>query len=134
MNKLVTLLCTSILTIAVSTGPVAAQGDPLQNTQVQTEDVLNNCFVQSIAAFPNRVHIHCMAFPTTGPLSSGAVRYFATENSVATNAMALTILSVANAAIQRNRTLTITYRNSPNQNPAGCNPSDCRRILGVVLN
>lgn len=141
LNRLLAPLCASILTIAASTGPVAAQNQNAAQVAAQAaESVVSNCFVQSVAALANRVHILCLALPTagmggaSGGLSSGAVRYFATENSVATNAMALTVLSVANAAIQRNRTLTITYRTGPNENPAGCNPSDCRRVVGVVLN
>ncbi|MEQ1812632.1 MAG: hypothetical protein ABL889_22085 [Terricaulis sp.] len=147
------------------------------------ESTVNNCYVQSVAAFPNRVHILCTpqvaqglgpsqsalaqsgqgigpfaaqsgqaeAVQGTGPiqaqgsqaqgvgststsLASGSVRYFAVENSVSENAMALTVLSVANAAVQRNRPLTIVYRTNPNQNPAGCLASDCRRIVGVSLN
>lgn len=63
-----------------------------------------------------------------------AATYFAVENNVSHNAMALAILSVANAAIQSDRTLTIIYRTSADENPAGCLASDCRRIVGALLN
>lgn len=144
MNKLATLLCASVLTIAASTGPVAAQNPNAQKSsaeaKVTPESVVNNCIVAGVAAFPDRVHILCLLMPAGlgGPggskPSSGAVRFFAVENNVATNAMALAVLSVANLAVQGKRSLTITYRTNPNENPAGCHVSDCRRIVSVVVN
>jgi len=138
MKNLAALLCACGLTIAAGTAPAIAQ-NPANNSQVaQAESTLNNCIVQSIAALPNRVHILCTVVPTAGlgsdSPSSGTVRYFALENTVAQNAMALAVLSVANAAMQRNRSLTIIYRSDPNNNPAGCNANDCRRIVGVIMN
>ena len=143
MNKLATLLCASVLTIAASTGPVAAQNPNAQKSSAEAwgppESVVNNCAVVSVAAFPDRVHILCLLMPALGgpggsKPSSGAVRFFAVENNVATNAMALAVLSVANLAVQGKRSLTITYRTNPNENPAGCHVSDCRRIVSVVVN
>lgn len=172
MKKLpVFLLALLIATAASASSQAGAQilqqmqgiGSPADSA----ETTVNNCFVQGVAAFPNRVHILCAAqpIPNIGPSASaaaqsaavtasgaigpyaaqatanaaptapfGAVRYFAVENNVSENAMALTVLSVANAAMQRNRPLTIVYRSNPNQNPGGCLASDCRRIVGVLLN
>ncbi len=106
------------------------------------QETLDTCFVESVAAFPDRVHILCsspQAMSLGGVMSSlnsgsNSFRYFAVENDVSQNAMALTVLSVANAAIQSNRALTIVYRTNPSENPAGCLVNDCRRIVGVSLN
>jgi hypothetical protein len=106
--------------------------------------VEGGCAVRSIGAFPDRVHILCIVGGSGGVSfggigagvgqSPGQQRYFAVENTVANNAMALTVLSVANAAIQQNRKVTIVYRTSASENPAGCQASDCRRIVGILLN
>jgi hypothetical protein len=143
MKRLVTSIGACALTIAAGIGSAIAQ-DPTNSKMfdaLAAEAVLEVCFVQSVAAFPDRVHILCtgqlkvgLGTSVGGALTSGAVRYFAVENSVAANAMALTVLSVANAAVQRNRSLTIVYRTDPKENPAGCHASNCRRIVGVILN
>ena len=141
MREFGALLCAWALTLAASASPASAQNpaaDAAQNTQ-SADSTLNNCLVQSVAAFPNRVHILCTVMPTIGlggaaQPSSATVRYFAVENTVAQNAMALAVLNVANAAMQRNRSLTVIYRTNPNNNPAGCNANDCRRVVGVIMN
>jgi hypothetical protein len=133
MRKFAALLCACGLTLAVGAAPALAQ-NPANNSQVaqtSAESTLNNCLVHSVAALSNRVHIQCSA-PAVGTIYG--IRYFAVENTVAQNAMALSILSVANAAMQQNRSLTIIYRSNPNDNPAGCNANDCRRIVGVIMN
>lgn len=136
MNKLVALLCASIVMMVSSAGPAVARNP----SGVQADEaVVDNCSVRSVAAFVDRVHVLCV--PSTIPLpgqrprlKSGAIRYFAVQNSASTSAMALAVLSVAHFASQRQLTVTVTYRTDPKENPPGCLVGDCRQITGIMVN
>ena len=135
MNKLVALLCASIVMMVSSAGPAVARNP----SGVQADEaVVDNCSVRSVAAFVDRVHVLCV--PSTIPLpgqrprlKSGAIRYFAVQNSASTSAMALAVLSVAHFASQRQLTVTVTYRTDPKENPPGCLVGDCRQITGIMV-
>ena len=123
----------------ISFGTIAAPTPAL----AQAEEVtVRSCTVQSLGVFPDRIHILCNhnAPPPTSGLGAlvtspqkptiVAPPYFALENGP----MAAAALTAASAAMTKNRTLTIIYKNAASQNPGGCQTNDCRRLVAVMIN
>jgi len=100
-------------------------------------EAVASCYVVDVATFGDRVHIHC-GIPNTGCGTAtgyctakmpGEPPYFAVET---TSPMAASVVQSGLAALANKRALEITYSDSPDDNPAGCQQNDCRRILGVI--
>jgi hypothetical protein len=82
-----------------------------------------SCTVADIRTFPDRVHIQCQN------VTLGSVIYFATEpgTTAAQQAQgpALILPKFYHSAI------TLTFNPNVAANPAGCLPTDCRRLIGT---
>jgi len=96
------------------------------------------CYVVDVATYGDRVHIHC-APPVSGcslaagncqPAAAAQPLYFAVETG---SPMAASVVHSGLAGLINKRSLEISYDDDPDQNPAGCQPNDCRRIVGVVI-
>jgi hypothetical protein len=85
------------------------------------------CTVDAVAAYANRIHIHCSRLGTglgfTPPL------YLAVE---ANSPLATQALIIATRALSTpDHQLGVTWENQISSNPPGCLATDCRRLLGV---
>jgi hypothetical protein len=107
-------------------------------------ELARGCTIRDVAAFTNRVHIHCLS---DGGRPSGSlysrdyqpppqpdanVSYFAV-GAAADPALADRVIALAASASQQNKQVTVFYRTDPAENPPGCLPSDCRRLTGLVM-
>ena len=82
------------------------------------------CYIQLLAVLPNRVHVVCST--VNGSEFSGL--YLA----MPTGPNATTFLALATTARQGNMPLNVTAT-APEQNPPGCNVSDCRGVINAWL-
>jgi hypothetical protein len=102
------------------------------------------CTIQDVAAFTNRVHVHCAYDDGRSggglytrdyqppPVPDRNVVYFAV-GATSDPALADRVIALATSASQQNKPLTIFYRTNPAENPPGCQPNDCRRLTGIVM-
>ncbi len=103
-----------------------------------------DCVIVDVAAFQNRVHVHCVA-PGGGvtwglhsrdyqppPQPDVGIVYFAV-GAASDPALADRVLHLATAAAHLNKPVHIFYRTDPTENPPGCLPADCRKLTGFVL-
>lgn len=92
------------------------------------------CTVVDVATFGDRVHIHCTQGLTACSLTPGGCPdqplYFAVETG---SPMAASVVQSGIAAMMNKHYLQISYDDNPDENPAGCQQNDCRRIIGVVV-
>lgn len=93
------------------------------------------CMVVDVAAFSNRIHIHCpspsMALANLANNPQTMVPpYFAIE---VTSPAAQGLLQLGQAGLLFKRGLIIFYDTDMSHNPIGCNQNDCRRLLGAEL-
>ncbi len=102
------------------------------------------CGIADVGAFTNRVHVRCAR--DTGPALGGlhtpdyvpppeadeSVIYFAV-GATSDPALADRVIVLANSASQQNKQVQIFYRTNPAENPPGCQPNDCRRLIGFVM-
>jgi hypothetical protein len=122
----------------VFAGAAAAQ-DP-NNAQPGNQTVTVTCAVGNVAVFGDRVHVRCSAIQQvlTGVMGQGAApaqktpAYYAVGLQ-AEPALANLTLTLATQAAAQHKQVQIFYINSPNQNPPGCQPYDCRRLTGIVM-
>jgi len=108
------------------------------------EELSRACTLMDVAAFTNRVHVHCApAGAASGgglytrdysppPQPDAGIVYFAV-GAAADPALADRVIALATSASQQNKQVQIFYRTSPAENPPGCLASDCRRLSGIVL-
>ncbi len=92
-----------------------------------------DCSVASVAAFRDRVVIHCTAQSGgAGPAGSsdGGPRDFAIE---AMGPLTDPVLRLAVSAKATGRPLAILYVKDAVANPPGCSADRCRRIAGIEL-
>ena len=94
------------------------------------------CNVIDVATFSNRVHLHCKGDVQACDLLPGGckgqgngIAYYAVEVA---SPMASQVIQIGLAAFASHRTLGVFYDDNAGANPAGCNTSDCRRLIGVV--
>ena len=89
-----------------------------------------SCTVGEVAVYPDRIHVFCSAGGGNSPTGGGpvAIKYFAVEigSPIAANAV-----SIASAATVHGRPVAITFDHDASDNPAGCLPGDCRRLVGI---
>lgn len=129
-----------VVSAAALLGADGAMAQPI------TPEMSFQCTPTDILAFRDRVHIRCSATercPPSGPFGQlcrpafnpvdPAIVFYATENIASPNALAITALTIAGQAIATGRGLSIHYRSSSTENPAGCLAGDCRRLVGVIL-
>lgn len=102
------------------------------------------CFIADVAAFINRIHVHCAPAGTTfgnglyvhdyapPPEPDAGIVYFAV-GAASDPALADRVIAVATSATQQNRQVQILYRTNPAENPPGCQANDCRRLVGLTL-
>ena len=94
--------------------------------EVRAGDVWADCTPNSVATFPDRVHVRCT--PTIG----GGVIYFAVNASE--TAFASRFISMATAGIVSGRTLSVSFDPIDKSGATfGCGFSDCRRAKGLVI-
>jgi hypothetical protein len=140
-----------IIALALCVAPASAQQETVTIPSVgpggvaqlpaQTE-LRRQCQVMDVAAFTNRVHVRCPHGPTIRsglytrdyvppPQPDTGVLYFAVGAS-ADPALADRVIALASLAVQQNKEVVIFYRTDPAENPPGCLPADCRRLVGIV--
>jgi len=134
--------------------PNASQADMLHamNEQMHEQGALASvtCRIGNIAVLDTRVHVHCAGGPQAvasdiqgmvqglyaggqPPSStSSAPGYFAVGLQ-ADPALANLVVSLATQAAAQNKQVQILYRVAPGGNPPGCQPNDCRRLIGIVM-
>jgi hypothetical protein len=108
-------------------------------------ELSRTCWMADVAAFRNRVHVHCSTqaggIPGGGlyspdytppPEADVAIVYFAL-GATSDPALADRVIALATSASQQNKQVRIFYRTNPAENPPGCLPSDCRGLTGLVL-
>jgi hypothetical protein len=89
------------------------------------------CRVDEVAAFTDRIHIHCSAVTYSNNGTSMAnLRYLAVESNSPLAAEAVTLATRAMG--QPKQQLVVIFDNDTNKNPGGCLIEDCWRLLGVV--
>jgi hypothetical protein len=121
---------------SVGPGGVATLGPAAQ-------ELGRNCVVVDIAAFVNRVHVHCVVpsgvhsgLYTRGyeppPQPDVGIVYFAV-GTASDPGLADRVLRLATSAAQLNKPVHIFYRTDPAENPPGCLAADCRKLTGFVL-
>ena len=107
-------------------------------------ELRRTCFIADVAAFSNRVHVHCAPAGTTfggglytrdyvpPPEPDAGIVYFAV-GAASDAALADRVIALATSATQQNRQVQILYRTSAAENPPGCQANDCRRLIGLTL-
>lgn len=142
-----------ILALALMAAPAAAQQGQVTIPSVgpggvatlgpAVDELGRDCVVVDVAAFSNRIHVHCVV-PTqthTGLYSRGytpppqpdvGIVYFAV-GAQSDPALADRALELATAAAQMNKPVHVFCRTNPAENPPGCLASDCRKLTGFVL-
>lgn len=118
-------------------GTVQAQMKPVGGGDSNTlgASLVHQCTIFSIAAvevdsttFPNenRIYVRC-----TNPASQN-ISYFA--SAVGTNGgTANRYLVMLNTAFALGKIVAVYYDNTAGNNPIGCQPTDCRKLTGLVL-
>lgn len=117
---------TALLAAAALAGPASAGDAPEGGAWV-------DCSVASVAAFRDRVVVHCAGPAAPSGLTGaadGPPRDFAIET---TGPLTDPVLRLAVAAKGGGRPLAILYVKDPGANPSGCPADRCRRIAGVEL-
>lgn len=129
-----TVLLTALLSIAFLAGRVAARPDVASAQAPAGADPLVvpnaasfGCTVDNVAAFNNRIHLHC----TTAPIAG--VTYFAYASDPAHFSTANQMLAVANTAFALGKPVVVFYNSDSSLNPPGCNAGDCRGLVGVSM-
>ena len=142
-----------ILAVALMAAPAAAQQGTVTIPSVgpggvatlgpAVQELGRNCVVVDIAAFVNRVHVHCVV-PTevhSGLYTRGyeppprpdvGIVYFAV-GTASDPGLSDRVLMLATSAAQLNKPVHIFYRTDPAENPPGCLPADCRKLTGLVV-
>lgn len=100
------------------------------------------CYISEVAAFENRVHLRCRAGGRPGVVTppdnsangryAQSIFYFAVD-ARAQQDLASRVVELGSAALAQDRDLLIAFRSAPSENPPGCLPQDCRRLVGVVM-
>jgi hypothetical protein len=87
--------------------------------------------IQEIASLDVRMHVKCA--PNTGGVGASIV-YFASPTTTATDVrMANRFLATLMTAWAFGRMPTVYWSDNTADNPSGCLATNCRRLLGVVL-
>ena len=143
-----------ILALALVAAPAAAQQGTVTIPSVgpggvatlgpAVQELRRDCVIVDIAAFTNRVHVHCVV-PSGGvnnglhsrdytppPQPDVRIVYFAV-GTASDPALADRVIALARSAAQLNKPVQIFYRTDPAENPPGCLPGDCRKLTGFVL-
>ena len=92
------------------------------------------CAVIDVSVFTDRVHVRCGLLGTEFLGPAGFSQTVTPENyyAVATDSnFAPIFATVATAAQQARKVLTIIFLTDTAQNPPGCQPSDCRAVVGA---
>ena len=121
---------------SVGPGGVATLGPAVQ-------ELGRDCVVVDIAAFVNRVHVHCVVpsgvhsgLYTRGyeppPQPDVGIVYFAV-GTASDPGLADRVLRLATSAAQLNKPVHVFYRTDAAENPPGCLATDCRKLTGFVL-
>lgn len=124
---------------ALAFASAAAAQDP-NSAQLGNQTVTVTCAVGNVAVFGDRVHVRCSALQQAlaGVMGQGAAPAQNTPAHYAVGlqaepALANLTLTLATEAAAQHKQVQIFYINSPNQNPPGCQPHDCRRLTGIVM-
>lgn len=120
------IILTALVLGAGLTGPAVAGDTPEGGAWI-------DCTVSSVAAFRDRVVIHCAAPPAGKGLEGAAdapPRDFAIESM---GPLTDPVLRLAVSARSGGRPLAILYVKDPAANPPGCPAERCRRIAGIEL-
>lgn len=141
------------LALPLIAAPASAQQGTVTIPSVGPGSVINlpaepelrrTCQIADVAAFSNRVHIHCATGGTTfgsglytrdyvpPPQPDAGIFYFAV-GAASDPALADRVIALATSVSQQNKQVQILYRTDPAENPPGCLPSDCRRLTGLVM-
>jgi hypothetical protein len=86
--------------------------------------------IDQVAAFNNRIHVHCTTAVTVG---SDSVSYFAYPTDAAHANTANQMLAVGNSAFALGTQMDLFYNADSALNPTGCNTGDCRGLVGVDM-
>jgi hypothetical protein len=142
-----------VLALALIAAPAAAQQGTVTIPSVgpggvatlgpAVQELGRGCVVVDIAAFVNRVHVHCVVpsgvhsgLYTRGyeppPQPDVGIVYFAV-GTASDPGLSDRVLRLATSAAQLNKPVHIFYRTDPAENPPGCLPADCRKLTGLVL-
>ena len=107
------------------TSQSAIAGSPAQSSRA--------CAVLDVSVFTDRVHVRCGLLGTeVGPYTTSQTVTAENYYAVATDSnFAPIFATVATAAQQARKVLTIIFWSDPAQNPPGCQPSDCRAVVGA---
>lgn len=120
------IILTALVLAAGLTGTAVADEAPEGGAWV-------DCTVSSVAAFRDRVIIHCAAPPPAKGLEGageGPPRDFGIESM---GPLTDPVLRLAMGAKSAGRPLAILYVKDPVANPPGCPADRCRRIAGIEL-
>jgi len=142
-----------ILALALVAAPAAAQQGTVTIPSVgpggvatlgpAVQELRRDCVIVDIAAFANRVHVHCVVPTgvhsglytrdyTPPPQPDVGIVYFAV-GTASDPGLADRVIALARSAAQLNKPVQIFYRTDPAENPPGCLASDCRKLTGLVL-
>lgn len=111
-------LMAAALALALLTPPLAWSQD---SPDTPAGGAWINCDLVSISAYRNRIAITCAGL-------TGAPNTFAVEM---TNPLADATLRLAQQSLTLKRPLRVLYVIAPEGNPAGCDPKNCRGIVGI---
>jgi len=128
------------------------------STEANASQLVRTCQLDNVAAFENRVHVHCRVAQTgapgspvsqalgsflggstgaAGPISDAAtaarlaaIGYFAVESG---SPLATRVLQLGATAVSNGRTVDIFFDDGAGANPPGCLQNDCRRLIGLSL-
>lgn len=115
------------LTLAAAATPLApalAQTNATQDTR---------CSVLEVAVFTDRVHVRCSLSATLTQNGGQGVAPYGYYAMATNTPAAAAFVEVATAARAADKPLLISYRDSPSQNPAGCQANDCRGVASARI-
>jgi len=113
--------------VSGSVGSQASQGT--DQTSQGTPQSSRACAVLDVSVFTDRVHVRCESEHGGGnPSDTEPADYFAVSTG---SPFAPIFATVATAAQQARKPLTIVFWSDPARNPLGCQMSDCRAVVAA---
>lgn len=147
------ILLSGLAALALTAAPALAQEGTVRIPSVgpggvatlpAATELSRTCWIADVGAFTNRVHVRCARATGSAlgglytrdyvppPEPDAGIVYFAV-GATSDPALADRVIALANSASQQNKQVHIFYRTDPVENPPGCQPSDCRRLTGLVM-
>ena len=119
----------ALSTIALALSVVAAPAGPSRTLPgpIAHPPVMGTCNIDEVAVFTDRVHIHCGVNYAGGFF----LKYLAVESN---SVIAGPVVTIATRALGQKKLpqLTVLFDDDTNNNPSGCLPGDCFRLMGVA--